>query len=221
MNYPGLKSVQLNEDVYNYIAERYAPSEKLLDDLLKETETLEIPMIQISLDQGKFLYLICKMINAKNALEIGTLTGFSGIHIARGLSEDGKLTTVELEKKHGDIAKKYFEKAGLKDKTEVVISPALEKMKEFVSEKRKFDFIFIDANKTNYPDYFEEAVNLSHPGTVITLDNMLKGGRVIEDAGDDEDLRSIQLTNDIISKDKRVDSLLVTIGDGLTMAIVK
>lgn len=221
MNYPGLKSVQLNADVYNYIAERYAPSEKLLDDLLKETETLEIPMIQISLDQGKFLYLICKMINAKNALEIGTLTGFSGIHIARGLSDGGKLTTIELEQKHGDLAKKYFEKAGLKDKTEVIISPALEKMKELVSEKRKFDFIFIDANKTNYPDYFEEAVNLSHPGTVITLDNMLKGGRVIEDAGEDEDLRSIQLTNDIISKDKRVDSLLVTIGDGLAMAIVK
>lgn len=216
-----MKSVQLNELVYNYIAERYSPSEKLFDDLLKETETLEIPMIQISLDQGKFLYMICKMIKAMNALEIGTLTGFSGIHIARGLSEGGKLTTIELEKKHGDIAKKYFEKAGLAGKTEVIISPALEKMKEFVKGKRKYDFIFIDANKTNYPEYFEEAINLSHSGTVIMLDNMLKGGRVVEDAGDDEDLRAIQLTNDIISKDKRVESLLVSIGDGLGMAIVK
>jgi predicted O-methyltransferase YrrM len=93
-------------------------------------------------------------------------------------------------------------------------------MKELVSEKRTIDFIFIDADKTNYPNYFEEAIKLSHSGTVITLDNMIKGGRVIEDAGDDEDLRSIQLTNDLISKDKRVESLLVTIGDGLALAIV-
>lgn len=211
----------MNEGLYKYITDRFISRDDLLDELLKETEKLEIPLIQISPDQGKFLLLICKMINAKDALEIGTLTGFSGIHIARGLKEGGKLTTVELEKKHGDIANKFFEKAGLKDKTEVVISPALEQMKKLVSEKRKFDFIFIDANKTGYPEYFEEAIALSHSGTVIALDNMLKAGRVTEDAGDDEDLRAVQMTNEIISKDSRVESLLVTIGDGLALAVVK
>lgn len=125
------------------------------------------------------------------------------------------------KKKHGEIAEKYFEKAGLKDKTEVMISPALDKMKELVAGKMKYDLIFIDANKTNYPEYFEEAVNLSHPGTVIILDNMLKGGKVTEDPGDDEDLKAVQVTNDIISKDKRVESLLVTIGDGFAVALVK
>ncbi|MDQ3020184.1 MAG: O-methyltransferase [Bacteroidota bacterium] len=211
----------MSESLYNYIVDRYASKDKLLEELIKETERLEIPLIQISYDQGKFLYLLCKMINAKHALEIGTLTGFSGVHIARGLKDDGKLTTVELEQKHGDIAKKYFEKAGLKDKTEVVISPALDQMKKFVSEKKMFDFIFIDADKTGYPDYFEEAVKLSHSGTVIALDNMLKGGRVIEVAGDDKDLKAVQMTNDIISKDNRVEALLVTIGDGLSLALVK
>ena len=215
------KSALLNEEVYKYIVDRYAPKEKLLEELIKETELLEIPLIQISEDQGKFLYLICKMIHSKNALEIGTLTGFSGIHIARGLSEGGKLTTVELEKKHAAIAEKYFDKAGLKEKTEVIISPALDAMKLLVSQKRKFDFIFIDADKTGYPQYFEEAINLSHSGTVITLDNMLKDGRVIGDAGDDADLKAVQVTNDIVSKDKRVESLLVTIGDGLAVALVK
>ena len=216
-----MKSINITEEVYNYIVDKYIPDEILLDELIKETETLNIPLIQISKDQGKFLYLICKMIKAKNALEIGTLTGFSGINIARGLAEGGKLTTVELEKKHGETAEKYFEKAGLKNKTEVIISPALDKMNELVAQKIKFDLIFIDANKTNYPEYYEEAVKLSHQGTVIILDNMLKGGRVTEDPGDDADLKAVQLTNDIISKDNRVESLLMTIGDGFTISLVK
>lgn len=216
-----MKAVPLNEDLYNYILERFVPKEKLLDDLIKETESLEIPLIQISPDQGRFLYLLCKMINAKDALEIGTLTGFSGIHIARGLREDGKLITVDFERKHADTAIKYFEKAGLKNKTEVVVSTGLDYMNKLISEKAKFDFIFIDANKTNYPDYFEAAVSLSHPGTVIAFDNMLKAGRVTEDPGDDEDLKAIQLTNNIISKDKRTESTLLTVGDGITLVTVK
>jgi caffeoyl-CoA O-methyltransferase len=87
--------------------------------------------------------------------------------------------------------------------------------------RKRNDFIFIDADKTSYPQYFEEAIKLSHKGTVIALDNMLKAGRVTEEAGDDKDLRAVQETNDIISKDERVDSLLVTIGDGLSIAVVK
>jgi caffeoyl-CoA O-methyltransferase len=216
-----MKSVPLNEELYNYILDRFVPEDELLEELIKETETLEIPLIQISPEQGKLFTLLCKMMNAKNALEIGTLTGFSGIHIARGLAEGGKLTTVELEQKHGDIASKYFEKAGLKEKTEVVISPALDQMKKLVEEKREFDFIFIDADKINYPNYFEEAIKLSHKGTVIILDNMIKGGKVVEDAGDDPDLKAIQMTNDLISKDDRVDTLLLAIGDGITISVVK
>lgn len=216
-----MKSVPLNDEIYNYMLEKFVPEDDLLEALIKETEKLEIPLIQISPEQGKFFYLVCKMINAKNALEIGTLTGFSGIHIAKGLAENGKLTTVELEQKQGDTAKKYFELAGLKDKTEVVISPALDHMKKLVSENRKFDFIFIDADKVNYPNYFEEAVRLSHSRTVIIMDNMIKGGKVVEDAGDDADLKAIQTTNDILSKDQRVETLLLPIGDGITFSVVK
>jgi predicted O-methyltransferase YrrM len=216
-----MKAVPLNEELYNYIIDRYVPKDNLLEELIKETEKLGIPLIQISPDQGKFLYLLCKMINAKDALEIGTLTGFSGIHIARGLRDNGKLTTVEMEKKHAEIAKHYFAKAGLTNQTEVVISTAIDYMKKLVSENKKFDLIFIDADKISYPQYFEEAIKLSHKGTVIVLDNMLKAGKVIEDAGDDKDLRAVQETNDMISKDARVESLLVTIGDGSTVAVVK
>lgn len=216
-----MKAVPLTEEIYKYVIDKSVSEDELLDELLIETETLEIPMIQISPDQGRFLTLLCMMIKAKQALEIGTLTGYSGIHIARGLRDGGKLITVELMQKHADIAKKYFEKAGLLDKAEVMVSPALEQMKKFVAEKRKFDFIFIDADKTTYPDYFEEAVKLSNHGTVIVLDNMLKAGKVIEDAGEDADLRAVQITNEIISKDKRVESMILTIGDGLCVAVVK
>lgn len=216
-----MKAVPLNEEVYKYIVERYAPNELLLDELIAETEKLEIPLIQISPDQGKYLYLCAMMLNAKNALEIGTLTGFSGIHIARGLGEDGKLVTVELEEKHAAIAAKYFEKAGLREKVDIMNMPATDAMERLISEDRKFDLIFIDANKTGYPEYFENAIQLSHKGTVIIMDNMLKSGRVTEEAGDDEDLKAVQLTNEIISKDNRAESLLLTIGDGFTLSVVK
>ena len=190
-----MKSVTINEQIYNYIVDRFAPDETLLTELIAETEKLEIPLIQISRDQAKFIYLTAKIMNASDALEIGTLTGFSGIHIARGLNDGGKLVTVELEKKHA--------------------------MKKLVSENKKFDLIFIDADKVSYPRYYENAIKLSRKGTVIILDNMLKAGRVIEDAGDDADLKAIQYTNDLISKDERTESILMTIGDGFTLSVVK
>lgn len=215
-----MKSVGLNDELYNYILDLYVPEDLLLDELIRETEKLEIPLIQISPEQGKFLTLICRMIKAKDALEIGTLTGYSGIHIARGISPEGKLTTIELEKKHADTAERYFEKAGLKDKTEIIVSPAIDCLKELVKQNRVFDFIFIDADKVSYPDYFEEALKLSRAGTVIVMDNMIKNGRVIEDAGDDADLKAVQITNKILSRDKRTDTLLLPVGDGLTLSIV-
>lgn len=211
----------MTEELYKYVFDNSVPDHKLEDELIKETEELGIPLIQIAPDQGRFLCLLCKMINAKSALEIGTLTGYSGIQIARGLAEGGKLTTVEMENKHAAIAKKYFEKAGLKEKTEVVISKGIDHMKELIAEGRKFDLIFIDADKTSYPDYYEAAIKLSHKGTPIILDNMLKSGRVLEDAGDDADLKSIQTTNEFIKKDSRVDSMIMAIGDGFVMAVVK
>ncbi|MEZ4822162.1 MAG: class I SAM-dependent methyltransferase [Ignavibacteria bacterium] len=149
------------------------------------------------------------------------MTGFSGIHIARGLNDGGKLVTVELEKSTRILPPKYFEKAGLRDKVEIMNMPALDAMKKLVSENKKFDLIFIDADKTSYPGYYENAIKLSHKGTVIILDNMLKSGRVIEDAGDDADLKAIQFTNDLISKDERTESILMTIGDGFTLSVVK
>ncbi|MBS1517052.1 MAG: O-methyltransferase [Bacteroidetes bacterium] len=216
-----MKSVPVNEEIYNYILDRFVPEDKIADEIISRTEKLDIPLIQISPDQGRFLYLLTKIINAEYALEIGTLAGFSGYHIASGLADGGKLTTIEISKKHGDLAAEYFKKAGLENKTEVIISPALDQLEKLVNENRKYDLIFIDADKINYIEYFEYAVKLSHSGTVIIFDNMIKDGRVTGDAGDDEDLRAIQMTNDLLSKDERVESFLLVIGDGFTISRVR
>ncbi len=216
-----MKSVPLNKELYNYILEKFVPEDPLLDELIAETEKAEIPLIQVAPEQGKFMYLLCKMKNAKNALEIGTLTGFSGIFIANGLSEDGVLTTVDISKTSSELAGKFFEKAGLKDKTNRIIGDALEVMEDLARDGNKYDFIFIDADKISYPKYFELALKLSSKGTVIAFDNMIKDGRVIEDASGDPDLRGIQVTNDLMGSDSRIDSLLIPIGDGLTIGVVK
>jgi caffeoyl-CoA O-methyltransferase len=216
-----MKGVPLNKELYNYILDLFVENDPLLDELVVETEKAEIPLIQVAPEQGKFMYLLCRMMKAKNALEIGTLAGFSGIYIARGLEDGGKLTTVDIEQKNSDFAGAYFEKAGLADKTERLVGDALEVMEDLVNESRKYDFIFIDADKISYPKYFEFAIALSNKGTVIAFDNMIKDGRVIEDASGDPDLRGIQVTNDIMGTDPRIESLLIPIGDGLTIGVVK
>jgi predicted O-methyltransferase YrrM len=216
-----MKSLNITHELFEYIEKIYSPADQLMSDLLAETQQLEIPMIQVSSDQAKFLYLLAKIINAKNALEIGTLTGYSGIHIARGLPEDGMLTTVDINPKHSELAAKYFRKAGLGSKAEIVTSPALEHMRSLVKQGKKFDFIFIDADKTGYNGYYEEALRLSHSGTVIAFDNMLKGGSVTDLTLHDPDLDAVREMNVKLAKDERVECLLVTIGDGLGLCRVK
>lgn len=164
--------------------------------------------------------MLAKILGAKYALEIGTLTGYSAIHIARGLAHGGMLTTVDIERKHSEVAERYFEKAGVAGKTTAVTSGATEFMKTLADEGRKFDLIFIDADKTGYKAYFELALKLSHSGTVLIFDNMLKGGRVADPSESDPDLDAISEMNELIPNDSRVESLLMTIGDGFTLCRV-
>ncbi len=215
-----MKTVVMTEELHEYIQKHYAPGEKIFSELFEETERLGIPMIQISPDQGKFLYMLAKILGAKYALEIGTLTGYSAIHIARGLAHGGMLTTVDIERKHSEVAERYFEKAGVAGKTTAVTSGATEFMKTLADEGRKFDLIFIDADKTGYKAYFELALKLSHSGTVLIFDNMLKGGRVADPSESDPDLDAIREMNELIPNDSRVESLLMTIGDGFTLCRV-
>ncbi len=216
-----MKSVPLTQELFDYVERISVPDDPLCKELLEETLRLEIPMIQISTDQARFLYLLTKMINAKYALEIGTLAGYSGIHIARGLQPGGMLTTVDINPVHSSAAAGFFAKAGLKEKVDVVTSPALDHMRKMADEGRIFDLIFIDADKTGYHGYYQEALKLSHNGTVIVFDNMLKGGNVIDMSVSDPDLDAVRQMNELLAKDERIECMLMTIGDGMTLCVVK
>jgi predicted O-methyltransferase YrrM len=213
-----MKGVPLNEKLYQYIVDTFAKEDELLRQIVKETEEKKIPLIQISPELGKFLYVLIKSNNSKRVLEIGALTGYSTIWMARALPDDGKLTTLEISKEHADAANANYKRAGLDKKINLILGSAMESLDKLANEK--FDFVFIDADKISYPAYYEKVIKMMNKGGIITADNTLKDGRII-DRNPDENVRAIQVFNKTVADDPRVDSILVPICDGLTMAVVK
>ena len=218
-----MKGVPLNDKLYSYIIETFVDEDELLKQIVADTEAKKIPLIQISPDNGKFLYLLIKMIGAKRVLEIGALAGYSTIWMARALPSGGKVTTLEISEKHAEEAKNNYKKAGLENKIELIFGSALEsldKLKNDSQEQTKFDFVFIDADKENSSNYFEKVIGLMNKGGIIACDNTLKHGRVVED-NPDEGTQGILDYNKKVANDPRVESLLVSISDGLTISRVK
>lgn len=213
-----MKGVPLNEQLYQYIVDTFAKEDELLRQIVNETEEKNIPLIQISPELGKFLYVLVKSIRSMRILEIGALTGYSTIWMARALPDGGRLTTLEISKEHADIANGNFKKAGLDKKINLILGNAMESLDKLANEK--FDFAFIDADKILYPAYYEKVIKLMNNGGIITADNTLKDGRII-DKNPDENIRAIQVFNKTVADDPRVDSILVPISDGITMAVVK
>ncbi len=213
-----MKGVPLNEELYQYIVETFAQEDEILKSVVTETEEKGFPMIQVSPENGKFLQLLIRMISAKSVLEIGTLTGYSAIWMARGLPEGGKLTTLEINERHAETARKYFKKAGLEKKAEVLVGDALELIDKLSGER--FDFVFIDADKERYPQYLERAVRITNKGGIICADNTLRDGQVVMKEPD-KGTKGIQIFNRMMAEDKRLYSLLVPISDGVTLGMVK
>ena len=214
-----MKGVPLNDELYRYIVNTFAEEDDILKTAVADTEKNGMPLIQVSPDNGKFLQLLMKIVGAKKVLELGTLGGYSTLWMARGLPEDGKLITLEYEKKHADVALNNFKRAGLENKIEIVLGPALESLDKLKGQK--FDFAFIDADKVNYPVYFEKILALMNKGGIITADNTLRKGEVINPNIEDEGTKAIQVFNKKVASDPRVESLLVPISDGVTVCLVK
>ena len=213
-----MKGAPLNEKLYNYIVNTFVEEDSLLKQIVADTEAKNIPLIQISPDNGKFLYLLVKMINARRVLEIGALAGYSTIWMARALPDGGKVTTLEISPKHAEEAGSNYKKAGLEDKIELLQGSAIELLDTL--KNTKFDFVFIDADKENSSNYFDKVIGCMNKGGIIATDNTLKGGRVVEpdpDAG----TKGILEYNEKVASDPRVESLLVSISDGLTISLVK
>jgi caffeoyl-CoA O-methyltransferase len=213
------KYLTLTPELYEYVVEHGARRDELLRSLATETERLgNISIMQIAPEQGAFMTVLVRAMAARRALELGTFTGYSAICIARGLAEDGTLVTCDISGDWTRIARRYFEEAGVADRIDLRLGPALETLRELPTDE-PFDFAFVDADKAEYPDYYEECLRLLRPGGVMMIDNVLRGGEVLSPEGDDPRTIATREVNERAMADDRVDVALLAVADGITLAL--
>jgi predicted O-methyltransferase YrrM len=203
----------MNQDAFtavdSYLVEALLKRDEILDQALSDSRAAGLPAINVAPNQGKLLQLLAEMVGATRILEIGTLGGYSTIWLARALPPDGRLITLEYEPKHAEVARRNIQRAGLADRVEVKVGPAIETLP---SLRGPFDFSFIDADKASNPGYFAWALKLSRPGSVIVVDNVVRDGRVV-DAKGDEAIQGIRRMNAMIAAEPRVTATAVqTVG---------
>jgi caffeoyl-CoA O-methyltransferase len=200
-----------------YIAVRTKPADDVLSDLRAETETMgDLARMQVSADQGALLTLLTGVARATFAVEVGTFTGYSSVCIARGLQPGGRLLCLDVSEEYTAIARKAWAKAGLDDRIDLQIAPALESLQALPTDEH-IDVAFIDADKPNYLNYFAELVPRLRPNGLIMVDNTLWSGLVVDPATGDENTEALKAFNDAIAADDRVDSYLLPVSDGLTL----
>jgi len=213
-----LKNIEVTQDLLNYIYNHTHPLHHVQKDILTHNKTLgDIQRMQISETQGHFLQLIIKITNVKNCLEIGTFTGFSTLTMALALPNGGKIITLDHDEKIVLVAKNFFKKGNLENKIETIISPALDTLKKFVQEEKKFDLVFIDADKGNYKNYYELSLNLINERALIIFDNVLWHGDVFKKTVTDKQTNIMREFNKYIKNDNRVEKVILPLGDGLTI----
>jgi predicted O-methyltransferase YrrM len=213
-------------EVDQYISGLLVGSDPALDAALEASTAAGLPAINVTPNQGKFLHLLARIQRARSILEIGTLGGYSTIWLARALPAGGRVVTLESDPKHAGVARANFERAGLSGIVDLRVGRALETLPRLAEEGlRPFDFVFIDADKAGIPDYFEWAVRLARPGSVILVDNVVRNGAVIDASSEDPSVRGVRRFNDLLASDPRVSATtLQTVGskgyDGFTLAVV-
>jgi len=197
-----------------------------LDDALRASDAAGLPPINVAANQGKFLELLARMHHSKRILEVGTLGGYSTIWLSRALPPDGHLVTLELEPAHAAVAQTNLDRAGVGHLVEIVVGPAAATMRRLISEKAApFDFIFIDADKEGYPEYFDLALELAQPGSVIVADNVIRDGAVVDVHHADSRVHGVRAFFDHVAASSRVTATAVqTVGskgyDGFALLIV-
>ncbi|AYL99304.1 O-methyltransferase [Mucilaginibacter celer] len=216
----------LFESVDQYISNLLGGEDAVLKSALKSMKDAGIPAINVSANQGKFLQVLARLKGAKKILEIGTLGGYSTIWLARALPDDGHLITLELEQSYADVARQNIIKAGLDPVVDIKVGKAMDSLAELDAEDEgPFDLIFIDADKPPYTEYFEWALKLSKPGTLIVADNVICEGKVLEDTHEDERVTGVQRFNKAVAANKQVTATIMqTVGtkehDGMAIIVV-
>jgi caffeoyl-CoA O-methyltransferase len=178
--------------------------------------------MQICPEQGALMANLIRLMSAKRTIEVGTFTGYSALAVALALPEDGQIIACDISEKWTAVGKKKWEQAGVAHKINLRLAPALDTLDALLADGQEgsFDFAFIDADKTNYPAYYEKCLKLVRKGGVIAIDNVLWGGSVINSERNDEDTKAIRKLNEFIANDNRVSVSMVPIGDGLTLAVI-
>lgn len=214
------KLTQMSAELHRYAVEHSDAGDELLQRLVEQTEREagETAVMLTAPEQATMMTLLVRAIGARRALELGTFTGYGSIAIARGLPDEGQLITCDVSEQWTQIARSYFEQAGLDDRIDLRLGPALETLGE-LPDSEPFDFAFIDADKANYPAYYEECMRLLRPGALVMLDNVFLGGDVIDPGADREAVQAMRELNDRIADDDRVLSAMLSVADGVTLAL--
>lgn len=213
------------EEIDGYIEDLFTKPDDALAQAVKDSEAAGLPKINVSANEGRLLFLLAKIAGAKRILEIGTLGGYSGIWLARALGDGGKMISLELDQKHADVAARNLKRAGVGDKVEIRVGPALDSLKKMeIQNEAPFDVVFIDADKGNYPAYLEICLKLVKSGSVIIGDNCLRNGKVLDAAGD-TDLMAIKKFNERMATHPLLEGILLPIIrgsiDGVAISRVK
>ncbi|UED85665.1 O-methyltransferase [Streptomyces profundus] len=208
----------VNPALNDYLLAHATPADEVLRDLAAETAAAlpEHLSMQITQDEGTLLTLLTRLTGTRRALEIGTFTGYSSISIARGLAPGGTLLALDVSDEWTSIARRYWERAGVADRIELRLGPAADSLRA-LPETETFDFAFIDADKVGYPVYYEETLRRLRPGGLIVLDNTLRSGRVVDPDAQHPADQAIREINDTVAADPRVDAVLLSVRDGVTL----
>ena len=215
------KTLALTGALHAYLVEHSVREPDILRRLRAETARDSLSMMQISPEQGQFMQLLVRLMNARNCLEIGVFTGYSSLAVATALPPDGRLIACDVSEQWTAIARRYWREAGVEHKIDLRIAPALSTLEQLLAEGKtgSIDFAFIDADKVNYLGYYERALALVRTGGLIAVDNTLWGGQVIDKQAQGEDTRAIRRFNDQLMADQRIHLSMLPIGDGLSLAL--
>jgi predicted O-methyltransferase YrrM len=213
------RTLNLDDGLYQYLLDASLREHPALAEMRALTLTHPLARMQIAPEQGQFMALLVKLLGARRTLEIGVFTGYSALAVALALPDDGHVIGCDISTEYTDIGRKFWEKAGVAHKIDLRIAPALDTLDALIGEGHsgRFDFAFIDADKTGYAAYYERCLTLLRSGGLIAVDNTLWSGKVAQPA-DDEDTAALQEFNRKLHYDERVDLSLLPLGDGLTLA---
>ena len=213
------RTLSIDDRVYDYLLSVSLRETDLLKQLREETAGIQYSEMQISPEQGQFMAMLIKLIGARRAIEIGTFTGYSSICLANALPDDGELICCDDSEEWTEMARKYWKLAGLEEKINFKLGNALDTLQQLIDDGQagSFDFVFIDADKQSYEQYYELSLTLLRDGGLMAVDNTLWSGDVADPENTIPSTRAIRRFNDMVRDDKRVDISLVTIGDGLTL----